>query len=76
LIRARPQKVHIEERIDGSLLIISKDRSLKYKEIIERPKQMVNAKKDMKIYNRPLKPLKDHPWKQRWKTWGTTPTVL
>jgi hypothetical protein len=71
------KKVHIEERIDGSLLIISKGRSLKYKEIIERPKQMVNAKKDMRTYNRPLKPLKDHPWKQSWKTWGTIPpTVL
>jgi transposase len=70
------KKVHIEERIDGSLLIISKGRSLKYKEIIERPKQMVSAKKDMRTYNRPLKPLKDHPWKQRWKTWGTTPPAI
>ena len=70
------KKVDIEERIDGSLLIISKGRSLKYKEIIERPKQMVSDKNDMRTYNRPLKPLKDHPWKQRWKTWGTGPTTF
>jgi len=71
------KKVDIEERIDGTLLIISKGRSLKYKEINERPKQMVPAKNDMRTYNRPPKPLKDHPWKQRWKTLGTTPpTVL
>jgi hypothetical protein len=68
--------VHIEERIDGSFRIISKGRALKHKEITKRPKQMVFAKKDMRAYNRPLKPLKDHPWKQRWKTWETTPTVL
>lgn len=70
------KKVHIEERIDGSLLIISKGKSLKYKAIIERPKQIVAYKKDRREYNRPIKPLKDHPWKKRWKTWGTTPTVL
>ena len=71
------KKVDIEERIDGSLLIISKGRSLKYKEITERPKHMVSAEKDMRTYNRPPRPSKDHPWKRRWKTWGTThPTVL
>jgi transposase len=70
------KKVHIEERIDGSLLIISKGRALKYKEITERPKQIVAYKKDLREYNRPIKPLKDHPWKKRWKTWETTPTVL
>ncbi|HNQ64540.1 MAG TPA: ISNCY family transposase [Smithella sp.] len=70
------KKVHIEKRRDGSLLIISKGRALKYKEITERPKQMVAVKKDLRAYNRPPKPSKDHPWKQRWKTWGTTPTVL
>jgi transposase len=70
------KKVDIEERIDGSLLIINKGRALKYKEITERPKQIVSAKKDMRAYNRSPKPSKDHPWKQRWKTWGTTPTVL
>lgn len=71
------KKVHIEKRIDGSLLIISKGRALKYKEITERPKQVVSVKKDLRAYNRPLKPSKDHPWKKRWKTWETTPpTVL
>ncbi|HQQ88590.1 MAG TPA: hypothetical protein PLA72_11375 [Smithellaceae bacterium] len=35
-----------------------------------------DKKKDLRAYNRPPKPSKDHPWKHRWKTWGTTPTVL
>jgi hypothetical protein len=70
------KKVDIEERIDGALLIISKGRALKYKEITEAPKQIVAYKKDRREYNRPTKPLKDHPWKKRWKTWETTPTVL
>ncbi len=70
------KKVHIEKRIDGSLLIISNGRSLKYKEITEKPKQRASAKNDSREYNRPPKPSKDHPWKQRWKTWGITPTVL
>ena len=46
--------VHIEERIDGSLHIISKGRALKHKEIAKRPKQMVFAKKDMRHIIGPL----------------------
>ena len=70
------KKVHIEERIDGSLLIISKGTALKYQEITERPKQLVAAKTDLRVYNRPPKPSKDHPWKRRWKTWGAPPPAV
>lgn len=62
------KKVCIEERTDGSLLIISKGTSLSYKEITQRSKQEVATKTDRRMYNRPLKPSKDHPWKRRWKT--------
>jgi hypothetical protein len=62
------KKVCIEERIDGSFLMISKDTILNYKVITERPKQTV-AKTDHRQYNRPAKPSKDHPWKKKWKNW-------
>ncbi|MDD5167692.1 MAG: ISNCY family transposase [Syntrophales bacterium] len=71
------KKVHIEERIDGSLIIISKGAVLKYKQINERPKTTVVAKEDMRTYNRPPKPSKDHPWKRSWKTsLAPPPSVL
>lgn len=70
------RKVNIEERIDGSLLIISRNKALKYKEITARPKKAVAAEKDRRIYNRPPKPSKAHPWKRKWKTWGPSPPAV
>lgn len=61
------KKVVVEERIDGSLLVISKDVALKYKEITERPPKVVVPKPSIKEYNRPPKPAKDHPWRRRWQ---------
>ena len=52
------KKVVVEERIDGSLLVISKDVALKYKEITERPQKEVVPKPNIKEYNRPPKPSK------------------
>jgi transposase len=66
------KKVCIEERIDGSLLMISKGITLNYKVITERPKQTV-TKTDQRQYNRPAKPSKDHPWKKKWKNWYPHP---
>jgi len=71
------KKVCIEERLDGSLYIISKGTALKYKEIAERQKQTMVVKQDMRQYNRLSKPpSKDHPWKRRWKTWGGASSSL
>jgi hypothetical protein len=67
------KKVVVEERIDGTLRIISKGASLRYKEITERPEQKLVAKTDMRVHNRPQKPSNDHPWKRRWKTWSSSP---
>jgi hypothetical protein len=66
------KKVALEERLDGTLHIISKGVSLKYKEISERPKLTI-AKTDQRQYNRPAKPSKDHPWKKKWKNWYPHP---
>jgi len=63
------KKVVVEERIDGSVHIMNKGLVLRYKEIIERPKKEMAAKTDQRVYNRPRKPSKDHPWKRSWKNW-------
>jgi len=63
------KKVVVEERLDGSMLIVSNNTSLKYKEITERPKKVVVPKTDGREFNRPPKPSKDHPWKRSWKDW-------
>lgn len=63
------KKVVVEERIDGSVRMISQGVSLKYKEITERPKKKVVPKTDLRVYNQPPKPSIDHPWKRRWKDW-------
>ena len=63
------KKVVVEERLDGSMLMISKGVSLKYKEITERPKKAVVTKTDLRVHNRPPKPAKDHPWNRSWKNW-------
>jgi hypothetical protein len=67
------KKVVVEERIDGSLLVISKGVALKHKEITERPKKMVVPKSNIKEYNRPPKPSKDHPWRRRWQIENAAP---
>jgi hypothetical protein len=64
------KRVALEERLDGSLRIISKGAALKYEQIAERPKQEVVTKTDQRANNRPPKPSKDHPWKRRWQTWN------
>jgi transposase len=61
------KKIVVEERLDGSLHVISKGASLKYSEITERPKKQ--AKTDTRVFNRPPKPSKDHPWRRSWKDW-------
>jgi transposase len=63
------KKVVAEERLDGSLHMISKGMALKYREITERPKKVVGLpKSDLRMYTRPPKPSKDHTWRKRWKT--------
>ena len=63
------KKAVVEDRLDGSLRIISRGVSLNYREITERPKKEVVPKTDTRVFNRPPKPAKDHPWKKSWKNW-------
>ena len=62
------KKVVVQERLDGSLRMISKGAALKYKEITERPKKAAALpKSDLRVYTRPPKPSKDHPRRKRWQ---------
>lgn len=63
------KKVVVEERVDGSLRMISHGMFLKYREITERPKKKVAPKTDTRVFNQPPKPAKDHPWNRSWKDW-------
>lgn len=53
--RTTTKKVIVEEKINGSLHIVSDGTGLKYSEITERPQKQIPIRK--------LKP-KDHPWRQ------------
>ncbi len=54
------KKVTVEERLDGSLHIISAGAALKYREITERPKKKNRGKRPKTSYIPP----RDHPWRQ------------
>jgi len=58
----RTQKVIVEERIDGSMLIRHKGAALKFKEIITRPKKINQPKPYLprQVYIPPV----DHPWRK------------
>ena len=63
------KNVVVQERLDGSIRMISKGAALKYTEITERPKKAVALpKSDLRVYTRPPKPFQDHPWRKRWQT--------
>ncbi len=63
------KKVMVEERTDGSLVVISKGVSLKHREIKERPQKEVATKPIIRQDNRPSKPSENHPWRKSWKNW-------
>jgi hypothetical protein len=59
--RSSTRKV-VEERLDGSVHIMSGNESLKYKEITERPKKETATKRPRA--RKPYVPPKDHPWRR------------
>ena len=61
---AAVKKVTVEERVDGSMLIVGGGKSLQYREIEERPKKDKEQNAvDRRKFNRPPIPRKDHPWR-------------
>lgn len=62
----RSKEVVVEERISGSLLITYKDRPLRYKQILIRPKKAEEEPKNLKaaVKKEPYIIPQDHPWKR------------
>jgi len=59
----RKGKVMVEERVDGSMMIVLKDKALKFKVITSRPKKE-EPKKPLKIKQKAkYVPPADHPWR-------------
>jgi hypothetical protein len=57
----RAKKVTLEERTDGSLLILHKNMALKFKTITVRPQKVIEAPKQH-LSARAHMPPKNHPW--------------
>lgn len=60
----RAKKVMVEERIDGSMIITYKDKTLKFKEITARPKKTEPIKKCEFKLRKVFLPPKEHPWRK------------
>ena len=61
----RPQKLTVQERIDGKLYILEDRRELRWKEISEPPKRNPEIKKKALKPPRPPKPDMEHPFKRK-----------
>jgi len=62
------KEVIVEERVDGSMLITYKNRSLRFNEITTRPQKEKEVKNEYLPVIRPRgihTPPKDHPWRNR-----------
>jgi hypothetical protein len=57
-------KVVMEEKVKGSIEIYYKNRRLKYKEIIRRPKTKEAKTSKVLVKKKHRSPSSDHPWKQ------------
>jgi len=59
--------VMVEERVNGTMRIYTRDRSLKYKQLLEMPKKVEKIKMSELPFDLPRKkhiPAADHPWRQ------------
>jgi transposase len=54
--------VTVEERIDGTLLVVCQGKSLRYRQITERPE--IKKKPVVRKTRQPYVPPKDHPWRK------------
>ena len=59
----RAHKVIVEERIDGSMIIAHKDKVLKFKEIIKRPRKAEEKPRYIFKLKKIYTPPHDHPWR-------------
>ena len=62
----KASKVMVQERVDGSMIITHQGRSLRFKEITERPERQKPRVVLMRI-RKPRIPSVDHPWRRSFK---------
>jgi len=62
----KASKVMVQERVDGSMIMTYKGRSLRFKEITERPVREKTQVVVMRI-RKPRIPSADHPWRRSFK---------
>lgn len=66
----KSKRVTVEEKLNGSMFIMSNGVSLKYREIAERPVSYASLRLkiehaiDQRRFHRPPKPAKNHPWRK------------
>jgi hypothetical protein len=60
--RTNASKITIQDQIDGSMRMIYRDQSLRFKEIIERPVREEKAPVMMRR-RKPVRPSPNHPWR-------------
>ena len=68
----RADKVIVEERFNGALLITHKGRTLRYRQIAQRS---IKEKKQPVIHKAPIAQLKDNPWRY-FRLAGSNPTKV
>jgi hypothetical protein len=61
----RAKKVLIQERLDGTLLMLYQGQPLRYEEITTRPAKVYKTLKTRGTIQRGTKPLPNHPWKRK-----------
>jgi len=63
--QVRATQVVIEERVDGTIRITHQGRALEFQAITARPVKKVSASPRVYARRKPVKPLPDHPWQER-----------
>lgn len=63
--QGKPKKVIVEERLDGKLYLMDRDRTLRYRLIQEHPKAMKMVQRDLLKPSKIYIPGVDHPWRKQ-----------
>lgn len=63
--RVRAKTLTVEERLDGSMAIMHKDRALRFKEIVSRPERTRQPASGSSEPVQAYVPPPDHPWRRR-----------
>ena len=60
----KPKKIMVEERLDGKLYLMDRDRTLRYRLIQEHPKVKKTVQRDLLKPRKIYIPAVDHPWRK------------